>query len=587
MALQPGSRSSVDRRTFLAGITAASGVAVSGCIGSDDEDLGEEVGEVVIEYAPDAGGVSEMMEGALPTITANMEQLGIDVQTSPVSTSETIGNVVNDTRTMDIWLIFNTGSLDNLDPQEYLFRYHISQAGGGAINQANWANCEYSTLVSEQEFAPDPDERQQIVSEALQVMGENHVTVPLFPIEVEGAANTDRVNVPDLGSWGLVFDFPHSFIEAEPTDGNELRTSAPIPMVERTNFTQVDFTIPFLMWNLLVHSTLIEYDKEFDLVPGLAEDWEVLDENIVFELRDDATFHNGDPVTVEDVKFTYEFIDRNHDQIFKAVDTPLNEVQIIDDSTVEFDYDSPYPPAMGRDLPAFGVLHQDTWEEADGNLAEFEPDPMIGSGPYQLEQFESGEFLILTPHEDHPVHSPNHDLIINAYRDERTAFEAFQAGEIDIIEEISPSIRRDIEEMDDAELFPFPGTLPMNMNFQTPKPPSKFHEFRLAVGMAIDRREINQIVYDGEGTEPTNSIIFQENHPSWPGDDNVPTYTDDPGGDVEGARAVLEDAGWGWDGSDNLHYPEDVDLSELWEAEGRPDPDDFDCLDEDGSIVLD
>lgn len=584
MASHTDGSGSLDRRTLLAGLTAASGVGLSGYLGQD-EDLGEEVPTVVLEYAPDAGGVSEMMEASLPTITDNIEALGIDLEVNPVSVSENIGNVVGDTRTMDIWLIFNTGSLDNLDPQEYLFRYHITQAGGGEINQANWANCEYSRLVSEQQFVPEPEERDDVVTEALQVMGENHVTCPLFPIEVEGVANIERVEVGDLGSWGLVYDFPLSMLDAEPIEGDTLRTSGPIPIVERRNFTQIDFTIPFLTWNLLVHSPLIEYDKEFELRPSLARDWEVVDENIVFELHEDATFHNGDPITPEDVKFTYEFIDRNHEEIFKAVDTPLNEVQIIDDTTVEFDYEEPFAPALGRDLPSFGVLHEETWEGAEENLPEFEPDPLIGSGPYQLEQFESGEFLVLMPHDGHPVHSAGHDILISAFRDERTAFEAFQAGEIDVIEEVSPAIRRDVAEMDEAELYPFPGTLPMNLNFQTPKPPSKFHAFRLAVGMTIDRTLLNQIVYDGEVDEPTNSIIFQRDHPSWPEDIDVPRYTDDPSGDIEGARELLEEEGWGWDDDGNLHYPVDADLSELWEPEGQPDPDDFECLDDDGSMI--
>lgn len=590
MSSQTGSRT-VDRRRFLQGLAASSGVAVAGCIGDDDDDeeqeLGERVPTVVLEYAPDAGGVSELMESSLPTLSSNIEELGIDLETSPVSISENIGNLINDTRTMDIWFIFNTGSIDNLDPQEYLFRYHITHAGSGGINQSNWANCEYSQLVSDQQFAPSLDERQSIVDDAMSVMSEHRLLVPLFPIEVEGAANTDRVNVGDIGNWGLTWDFPLSLIKAEPVEGDQLRISAPIPMVERKNWTQIDFTIVFLMWNQLVHSSLIEYDEQFDLRPALASGWEVDDSNIIFDLRDDATFHNGDPVTAEDVKFSHEFYRENHEQIYKAVDTPLTEVEIVDETTVEFHYEEPFAPALGRDLSTFGILHQETWEEAEGNIPEFEPDEVIGSGPFQLEEFDSGESLILSPHDGHPTHSPGHEIVATAFRDERTAFEAFQAGEIEIIEEISPSIRRDIQEMDEAELFPFPGTLPMHISPQTPTAPCKFLPFREALGMCIDRREINQIVYDGEADEPTNAIIFQEAHPWHPDDADLEPYTDDPTGDIEGARDVLEEAGWGWDDDGNLHYPPDADLSELWPAEGSPNPDDFECLDADGNFVRD
>jgi peptide/nickel transport system substrate-binding protein len=59
----------------------------------------------------------------------------------------------------------------------------------------------------------------------------------------------------------------------------------------------------------------------------------------------------------------------------------------------------------------------------------------------------------------------------------------------------------------------------------------------------------------------------------------LPTFTDDPTGDAEGAQQVLVDAGWGWDDQDNLHYPADADLSPRWPDGEAPSPDNFPCLD--------
>jgi peptide/nickel transport system substrate-binding protein len=102
--------------------------------------------------------------------------------------------------------------------------------------------------------------------------------------------------------------------------------------------------------------------------------------------------------------------------------------------------------------------------------------------------------------------------------------------------------------------------------------------------MVIDRQRINDIVFGGEAIPAPYGLQIMHYHPFFPED--IDYFTDPPhDGNVEGARTLLEDAGWEWDSDGNLHYPADADLEPLWPEGGSPDPANYECLNEDGEYV--
>jgi peptide/nickel transport system substrate-binding protein len=129
---------------------------------------------------------------------------------------------------------------------------------------------------------------------------------------------------------------------------------------------------------------------------------------------------------------------------------------------------------------------------------------------------------------------------------------------------------------DVAQINTLNGFHPYNLFPQIPQAPVKFGDFRHAVGAAINRVAINDLAFQGKSYATLQSTLFLKNHP-WSHPDPV-TYTDDPQGNVEEARQILEDAGFGWDGDGNLRYPADADLSPLWPARETPHPAHFPFL---------
>jgi len=123
------------------------------------------------------------------------------------------------------------------------------------------------------------------------------------------------------------------------------------------------------------------------------------------------------------------------------------------------------------------------------------------------------------------------------------------------------------------------GIGPWNHVTAYPRSPVRFDEFADAM-KAIDCQEINNVVTGGRSSEVLHSGLYLLSDPQAPPAEDIHFYTDQPGGEHEGAREVLPEVGWGCDDKGNLRYPEGKDRSPLWPEGETPSPEDFPCLDE-------
>jgi peptide/nickel transport system substrate-binding protein len=188
------------------------------------------------------------------------------------------------------------------------------------------------------------------------------------------------------------------------------------------------------------------------------------------------------------------------------------------------------------------------------------------------------------PHE-HPVSNPSHRANLVAFGDSNATFEALVSEAVDLVAGITYNISNQIDDHDHIEpivqdAFDVLMALP-----QQSHAPFKFKELRQAVSASLNREEINAIAFGGEGTVETGDTLFLQENPWHPPDESLVRHTEDPTGEPEVGRQILKDAGWGWDGDGNLHYPQDADLDPVWPEGEMPSPDDFPCIDEEGNYV--
>jgi peptide/nickel transport system substrate-binding protein len=543
-----------------------------------------------MEYWSNLGGNTTIFENAAPVIQDSVQnELGVNLEVVPVEFTTQINNTIQDSRTHHVGFWYHTSTPDRLDPQEMTRRYSADWAGGnGQANPANYASCEYTRPAVQQGQAGSREERQELVNEAHSIMSEDLATLPVFPTALFGAIRTDQVTPQRVGDAGVVRTNPYFYIYSESDLDQVVAVDTPVAM-ETTNFPIIDSSAAQAIWNHLLHSTLTEYDENFELQNVLADTIETNDDASRFtvELKD-ATFHNGDPITSEDVRFTYKQLWDNPGAYPQASAPEYEAIEIIDDQTVEFRMGDPYLPLLQKVWPRWGIFHKETWVEggARENPEEFEMDPVIGSGPFSMQEFQSGQAMDLSVHDGHPVHSPNFNLFLQAFRDQQTAFQAFRNGDVQLAPNLSPGILQRIDENlgDVAETFQRPGIMYFINYPQTSWSPSQFREFRAAWGAAINRQKATELGVRGAVDPATHSCPLNTTHPARPPEEEL-TKMAPPEGDPEAARQALIDAGWGWDDEGRLHYPADKDLSPRWPEGETPPADEFACINQDNEYV--
>lgn len=164
--------------------------------------------------------------------------------------------------------------------------------------------------------------------------------------------------------------------------------------------------------NILLFDGLTAHDGENQVVPALAQSWE-FDEaacTYTFHMVEDAVWHDGEPVTAEDVKFTIEAImnpDNGSENAPNYED--VEEITVIDDHTVAFQLAAPNVAFL--DYMTMAVLPKHILEGEDMQTSDFFRNP-VGTGPYKLASWEEGQAITLTKNEAYFKGEPNIDTIV-------------------------------------------------------------------------------------------------------------------------------------------------------------------------------
>ena len=158
------------------------------------------------------------------------------------------------------------------------------------------------------------------------------------------------------------------------------------------------FINPFMVL-YAVHDALVKPMPGGDNTPSLAESWTQSKDGLVYEfvLRKNVKFHNGDPVTAEDVKFSF---DRYKGAAAKLLHDRVREVQIVDPGRVRFHLKEPWPDFMtfyGTSATGAAWIVPKKYVEKVGDEG-FKKAP-VGAGPYKLVSFKPGVELVLEAHE--------------------------------------------------------------------------------------------------------------------------------------------------------------------------------------------
>ena len=146
----------------------------------------------------------------------------------------------------------------------------------------------------------------------------------------------------------------------------------------------------------LVYDTPTTVTAEGEFIPRLATEWSASDDGLTWtvSLQDGVTFHDGEPLTAEDVAFSVELYRDTEYPLLTSYAEPFVEVTAVDDTTLELVTEEPISELLfTQNMSAIYVLPQHIWESEDP--LEFGNEEMIGSGPFTLTEASQGSFVEL------------------------------------------------------------------------------------------------------------------------------------------------------------------------------------------------
>lgn len=306
----------------------------------------------------------------------------------------------------------------------------------------------------------------------------------------------------------------------------------------------------------LIFTGLTRVNSQGEVIPDLAERWEISSDGMVytFFMRQDATWHDGAPVTSADVVFTVNVMQHEGYEGMSYISTMWRTVVVeqLDTHAVRFILREPFAPFL--EYTTVGLLPAHILGSVDvSRLSQsaFNATP-VGTGAYKIEDIDS-QRAVLTRHDDYYGPRPYIDrLELYFYPDAEAVMDARERGEIMGMGRVLPRHIASVQQDPDLTLYsaPLSGYNVVYLNLDR----AIFQDrlVRQAMMWALDRQALVDEILQGQGMVIDSPILPQ----SWAYNEGVPAYTQD----LRKARTLLEQAGWFDDDGDGVRERGDLKL---------------------------
>jgi len=279
-----------------------------------------------------------------------------------------------------------------------------------------------------------------------------------------------------------------------------------------------------------IFSELIEVDADYNYKPNLAASWQQEDaQTWSFELVDNAFFHNGEPVTSQDVAFTVQRMKTHPLGVYLQF---FDSVEVIDQHKFRIHLAKPFG-AMEATLATL----VDITNEKGINSGDPQSNP-IGSGPYQLKEWSRGNHITLTRFDKYfkPDKPYLDEITFRSVSDNTVRLTGLQTGQFDWIQTVPPQQIPALKKNSNISATSAGAFQPYLFMLNTTAPPFDDIRVRQAVSWAIDRAEIVKLAFFGSAVEATEAV--SKPNPFYSGEN---PYKGGP--DLDKAKSLLSQAG--------------------------------------------
>jgi len=569
------------RRKVAAGGAAAAAGMFGGCLGSMQQFLGvsslDQVSLRVLAPPADWDRRANEIAGRL---VDRLKQVGIDTRFPLVPPGQFRRQVLYD-RDFDLYV----GTMPIGHDPDYLRPLLTStySDGIGWQNPFGFADISLDESLAEQ-YQQTGEERTGTINRILDTVAGEQPLVPIATDQAIAAVGTDAFE----GWERAPLRDPTWLLELEPASDAATDETLRITTKDESITQQLNPLVPWINEYDLVTSLLYDplaryYDDA--VRPWLAEGWKLTadDNELTVTLRSDLSWHDGEPITAEDIKFTYDFLEdtalgnanaeypapRFQGQA-QAVDT----VTVETDRTVRIRTDS--SAAVAPRLLTAPLLPKHVWRSRTGvanarrgitRAIGHDNTDAVGSGPMTLDSRTEDDSVRFTRFEGHPLNRDNEspiadrfgrvafsELVVSLTPSDLTMVAYLQENAADVtVPSLDNKIVTGVASRDDLSLVTSDSRTLYHVGFNARRRPLRNPSFRRAVAHLINKRRIVDSVFDGYA-EPRTTLV-REN--SWipddlqwnNGDPEVPFVGVEDELFIENARKHFSDAGY--------HYTDD------------------------------
>lgn len=554
------------RRDFLKrAAVAGSFIGIAGCQGNRDADGNGEGGgsEGTLSPNPDieyenlekvswltlARGDSPIYYEEAQQVQKMLKDIGFTFKENVYESGKWVNTLF--AKDYDFANIGWSNTVERLFPYYNLyFSFHSQYTGKGGGNFMNWSSKEYDTTVENFASEMDDKKRKEYAFRCQEIIAKNAPCAFMTHPSSLIAHNSQQYTgwEPMVGEWAY-FNPTTLKTGKSQQGGDTVIFATTAPPEQYPNF--MSHTGPAAVFlHKLNYDPLVQMSTTGQpITEGAAESWKVVDDTTIdVKLRNGMTWHDGKPVTSEDVKFTWDYATKHGIPYLASDLQPYESSELRGDHTVRFNLKNSFAGFIPVSLYRVPVLPKHVWEgitkEKDLEHPGQWSDPnMTGSGPFKFVTYEPGNRIVFEKHDDHYASDKYdfNDIVYNIYGSNSTAVGDIIGGDATFAQGLGYTDWKRAKDSNKAKAIENPSIAANAVFMNTVNEPFNDVLVRQAIAYAINRSLIIQTVHQGYA-EPAKSPIAPANEFYHNPDVNAYKH------DVQKARSLLEESGLRYDG---------------------------------------
>jgi peptide/nickel transport system substrate-binding protein len=537
------------------------GAAAIGPIGSAlAQGAGDPVRKIIL-YSDTQGAVPQSFQAA-QLIAQAWRQLGLDVEVRPTARQQLSQVVWYERERWDATMWRMVGRPERSDPDELVFNLFHSSTAPRGFNFVGYKSPEYDKVAEDQRQAVDIEARKKLIREAQAIVSRDAPYAFLIHPKTLQAFNQQ---IWDAGSIviqkGVGIRNFWTFIGATPkgsqrtmiiNSGTQLQAIHPLYIAGA----------PDSWMNELVWDRLVRIGPDGLPRPWAAESFTfVNDRTVDVTIRAGMTFHDGRPVTADDVIFSFEAAMRTDKvPMFKPFVADIEQIERTGESALRFNLKRVNSAFATTSLGRVFIAPKHVWEphlkSVEGkpeNIESIRDSANIGSGPFRQVRARLNEEIVLDRFDKHWAAPKMDRLVLRIIPNAEAVIGMLRSGELNLLAEYGgdPEVLEGLAKEVPAIKITEETDIGMEfLGFNNRRPPFSDATFRRALSAAIDRNVLVQAAWNGFAVPSTSHV--SPALPFWHAADvKMPALG------VAAGREMLKQAGYSLLGN-RLHYPPGV-----------------------------